>query len=614
MKARAAVITALLATFAASAQARTVTGYLTMRDGTPIKYTAVIPNGNGPFPVVFTYDGYASGVDGGSQPPIVGNVEQLVAHGYVALGANVPGTGCSGGNFTLFTPDWGQDGAQIIEWAARQPWSDGNVGEIGHSFAGFDTWFVAADRPPHLKAIAPESTDGDFYQDAVYPGGIWNYGITDAFFVGQQNNAEAGVQQAIQQGDAECAKNYAVHEAEDNVSNTTITQLPMHPYHDSYWLLRATDTYFSRIDVPVLTDTSWQDAIAGAGLPDHLQALNPNKLWFIGGNGNHDEIDPTENQLFGFLDHYLKHTNDGWQRTPHIQLWEDDQLPDANAGRVRPAWIINFSRWPLTVHPFTIYLRAGNALSTQKSEPGEPPDTYQYPRSSASTLNDGSTKNLDEQEWKLPFDHSGTVDYTSARLPRGLIVAGPGSLDLWVSSDATDTDLQATITEVRPDGQEQYVQRGWLRLSHREINPSQSTPLLPVHYDTSGTSEPVMPGQPVLARLMIFPFSHAFRGGSRIRIIIDAPTTPTGVHLFEFLPNPAVNTIYHDPHHPSLLRLGQLWGIKTGGPRPACDQDMGEPCRGDPFATQPVTHDPMVVPTEPMHPANRRKNLLAVWW
>jgi hypothetical protein len=589
---------ALLSGATAAQASRTQTGYLTMQDGAQIKYTAVIPAGRGPFPVVLNYDGYQSGVTGGAQPVKSGNPSQLIAHGYVALGANVPGTGCSTGNFSMFSPDWGQDGYQIVEWAAKQPWSDGRIGMVGHSFAGFAEYGVAGNRPPNLLAIAPASTDGDFYRDAVYPGGIWNEGISDAFVVGQQNAAENGVQMAIADGDAECARNYALHESEDNVVNSTAYETTQHPYNDAWWKLRAQDRYFPDITVPVLATSSFQDGIAGSNVLDELPAIhNHNQTWYIGGSGNHDEIDPPEAELFRFFDHYLKDVDNGWQQTPHIQLWQDDQLPSPSAIDVQPAWSVTQQNWPLQVQPFGLYLRAGDALSTAPPTTSEAASSYPYPRLSGSTLNDATNKNLDIKAWKLPIDPSGAAVFTSAPLPRDVVVAGPASVDLWVSTTAPDTDLQATITEVLPSGQEMYIQRGWLRLSHRKLDAALSTPLYPYHPDQQQDQLPVTPGQPTFARLLIFPFSQAFRRGARIRLTIDAPTNATGVHVFSFLPDPATNTIIHDPAHESILRLGLLPGVRAGAPLPPCDAEIAEPCRPDPFAAEPVSHDPIVVPT-----------------
>ena len=580
---------------AAAAQATTQTGYLAMPDGSQLKYTAQIPAGPGPFPVVFTFDGYAAGVSGGLASPISGTPAELVAHGYVALGANVPGTGCSTGTFDFFSPDWAQDGADIVEWAAHQPWSDGKLAMIGHSFSGFESYFVAAQHPPNLLAIAPASTDGDFYRDAVFPGAIYNAGLANAFLAGQQADAVSGVLHATQAGDLDCAVNFAAHLPSYVVHSTSVVTL-QHPYDDAFWRLRTPQAYFPKITVPVLATSSWQDGIAGSNLLDELPGFtgNHDRTWYIAGNGNHDEIDPPVSQLFGFLDHYLKGTNNGWQKAPHIQLWQDDQLPSGGKN-VLPEWSVNIPKGPLPVKPFALYLRAGDALSTAPPETPEASDSYRYPELSASTLNLTDTTNLDIAQWKVKFDHAGASAYTTAPFPRGAVFAGSGSVNLWMSSTASDTDLQATITEVLPDGQELYVQRGWLRAEDRAIDPTRSTALMPVYDFQPPDVEPLVPGQPTFVRLQIFPFSVAIRPGARLRLIIDTPSL-TGVHIFTFLPLPATNTIYHDPSHPSELKLGLLPGVKITGPLPPCDQDIGMPCRPDPFAGQNVTHDPIVIP------------------
>jgi hypothetical protein len=594
---------------AAAAQARTRTGYLTMRDGTQLKYTAQIPAGPGRFPVVFTFDGYDAGVTGGSEARVTGRAAQSVAHGYVALGANVPGTGCSTGNFTMFTPDWGVDGAQIVQWAARQPWSNGKVAMVGHSFGGFVTWEVAGQRPPALQAIAAAVTDGDFYRDAVFPGGIWNYGISEAFVAGQQDNAAQGVQAAVSGGDLQCARNYATHEAQDNFFGTTAWMTLQHQYDDPWWQLRAVDRYFPRIEVPVLATSVWQDGIAASGsLLNHLSALNPKTLWFIGGNGHHDEIDPIEAQLYQFFDHYLKRANNGWPATPHIQLRQDDVLPNSSAQRVAPTWRVDIRNWPIPVRPWELYLRPGHALSTQRPSAGESSDSYPYPRAAAGTFSNDSTPNHDIQQWKLPFDRSGAVAFTTAAFPRDAVVAGSGSLDLWLSSTATNTDLQATLTEVLPSGEEMFVQRGWLRASNRALDRSQSTPLLPVHPSRQSDQVTLVPGRPTFMRLAIDPLSVAIREGARLRLIIDAPTGATGVHLFNFLPDPAANTIYHDSRHPSVLRLGLMPGVSARAPLPVCDQDIGMPCRPDAFSDEATTHDPLVIPAPVKRRHHRRRH------
>jgi predicted acyl esterase len=144
-----------------------------------------------------------------------------------------------------------------------------------------------------------------------------------------------------------------------------------------------------------------------------------------------------------------------------------------------------------------------------------------------------------------------------------------------------DADLQATITEVRPDGMEEYVGRGWLRLSQRALDPGRSTSLLPYLTFTRATTAAMPIGQAEPVRLELQQFSHVFRAGSSIRVWIDSPSE-TGEWSFSSPTNQGTIQVLHDPAHPSRLVLGllQQGGISSGFP--ACDTVLSEPCRINP--------------------------------
>jgi uncharacterized protein len=585
----------VVAATAATAQAATTeTGYLPMQDGIELKYTLKLPDGKGPVPVVLTYDGYDSGVTGGSS--VVGGADELNKHGYAALGVNVRGTGCSGGVWEMFPRQWGLDGAAVIEWAARQPWSTGKVAEMGHSFAGFAAWGVAGERPPHLAALDVAVTDGDFYRDAVYPGGIYNVLLSEAFVVGQQNNSQGGAQAAISSGDATCAANYAANEARYAPGSTSV-QTAAHQFHDNFWETNAREQYFGKVTVPVLASNPWQDGIAGSGVFGYELGLvrNDNHLWFVGSNGDHDQFDVTPEILFRFFDHYLKRADNGWQAEPHIRLWQDSSQA-VGARRVRPGSEIDIGDWPLPVQTHELFLRAGNALSDAPPPAARGADSYPYPRLAANALN--TSDNKDQDLWKQPFDTAGAVVFTTAPLTHDVVLAGPASLDVWLASTAIDTDVQATLTELRPDGQEVYLQRGWLRMSARKLDAKRSSDLEPISTGLQQDAQPLVAGTPTFGRLRIFPFSKELRRGSRLRLIIDAPTAPTGVHGFAFYPTAATNSIYHDVAHPSVLRVGVLAGQHAEKPMPGCGHNVSEPCRPDPFGSLPTGTEPVFVGTE----------------
>ena len=192
---------------------------------------------------------------------------------------------------------------------------------------------------------------------------------------------------------------------------------------------------------------------------------------------------------------------------------------------------------------------------------------------------------LGQLTFKAPEAPGGYVAYTTPPLKHDLVVAGPASLDLRPSSTATDTDLQATITEVRPDGQEEYVQRGWLRASHRKLDPRRTTVLRPYQTNTRQRAEPLVPGRPTFMRMEVFPFAQAFRAGSPIRIYIDAPTGHTGFFALISRPRPRSTRCCTDPRHPARLVLGALAGQVAHAPLPACDTLRNQPCRPDPLAS-----------------------------
>ena len=94
-------------------------------------------------------------------------------------------------------------------------------------------------------------------------------------------------------------------------------------------------------------------------------------------------------------------------------------------------------------------------------------------------------------------------------------MVGTGSVDLWVKADAPDVDLQVTLSEVRPDGQEVLVQSGWLRASQRQVAAASATALRPLHTHLERDVRPLPRRAWNEARVEIFPFAHAFRAGSR---------------------------------------------------------------------------------------------------
>ena len=186
--------------------------------------------------------------------------------------------------------------------------------------------------------------------------------------------------------------------------------------------------------------------------------------------------------------------------------------------------------------------------------------------------------------WDDPPPEGTAAAFTSEQLPDDLTTLGSASLDLWLSAAAPDGDLQVTITEVRPDGQEVYVQQGWLRASQRALDDSRSTELLPYQTHVADDVAMLTPGEPVLARVEVFPFGHVFRAGSRLRVWVDAPTFLPQLWAFTPSPIPTPVTVLHDAEHPSRLVLPRVPNDSERiAEQPACGLVIRQPCRPDPL-------------------------------
>ena len=114
------------------------------------------------------------------------------------------------------------------------------------------------------------------------------------------------------------------------------------------------------------------------------------------------------------------------------------------------------------------------------------------------------------------------LSYVTAPLPQNLVVVGAGALHAWIEASTPDVDLQVTVSEVRPDGNETFVQSGWLDASERKLSP-QSTLLEPLLSERKADVRPLPRGRFTEVVVPLYYEGHVYRAGSRIRITISAP-------------------------------------------------------------------------------------------
>src|SRR5262249_44935622 len=201
---------------------------------------------------------------------------------------------------------------------------------------------------------------------------------------------------------------------------------------------------------------------------------------------------------------------------PPVRILFENGAGDAsNPGAPIGRYEIGFSSWPPpNAVPTAWYFQPDQKLASAPpavaDDGGNASTSYVYdPTTKPATDCHGRTSDIGGAHpafaWRaLPLGKARAFD--SQPLPHTIVTAGPGSVNLWLRSTAPDTDLEVTLSELRPDGKELYVQNGWLRASHRALDPT-STVLEPVHPDTSASTEPLPAGQFVSARAALFPFS-----------------------------------------------------------------------------------------------------------
>jgi uncharacterized protein len=610
-------------------------GYLTTRDGTKLAIDVHVPDRPGPFPTLVEYSGYGYADPSGGESSIA-QIANLL--GYAVVDVNMRGTGCSGGAFDFFEPLQGLDGYDVIETVARQPWvAHHRAGMFGISYGGISQLFVARTDPPSLAAITPLSVI-DQTATTLYPGGILNTGFAfswakDRVHDARPASATGGQPWAlkrIQQGDATCKANQALHdEAVDLLSKIR---------ENRFYVPRVANplapiTFVDQIKAPVYLACQFTDEQTGGHCPDlAAHFTGTRRKWFTFTNGTHiDSLDPTTfNGMFDFLELYVA------RRVPHLSpdlkalaptIFEtamgipDVQLPPdpiqdqptyaaalhafeaqppvrilfdngaggSTPGAPLPAFQQSFSRWPIPgTTPRSWYLGANGTLTAGKpADAGNDRFTWDK-RARPPTDFTGNTASGPDGLWTAtpPYNWtdnpSGTaVSYLSEPLSANTTIIGAGAVQAWVRSIVSDVDLQATISEIRPDGMETYVQSGWMRTGARKLDPRRSTLLEPVPSFTRADDAPLPRGRYALVTVPLYYQGHVYRSGSRVRVSISAPGGDQPVWAFGSTdPRGAAPVdVARSPSMPSRLILPEVPGVAVPTGLPPCPGLRGEPCR-----------------------------------
>ena len=632
------------------------------------------PASGGPYPTVMEYSGYdPSKPDGQSGTSPFKIIAQLAGYAYV--GVNVRGSGCSGGAFDLFETLQGLDGYDAVETIAAQPWAGkvATVGisypGIMQMFVG------ATRPPHLAAMAPLSTTDdlirsilapGGIKNDGFALG--W---ITQRVNQNKWPNPQGAnwVVDRIRAGDLQCAFDMQLRQQNRDVLASVAAQEhypaigdPAYPEGGD---IQAPWTFADKINVPTFIAGAWQDEQTGGRWPDvlaHLTSVPPGTLKITATNGAHiSSLDPEVLlHLTEFLDFYVKGTIPkvpaparaaasaiyqgilgiggvqlpqdrftgytdyatalaAYQAEPPVRiLWETGAAPGKPAGTPYPVTETTYASWPppeTTATPW--YFQPGGALTAAtptvadtawNSSDSYTSDPAARPR---KDFDGGNIWATDPTYNWTPLVDGKAVAYITDPLPAPVSILGNSSVDLWVESTAPDTDLQVTLTEVRPDGTERYVQNGWLRANARKLDDANSTELLPRHTGLETDAAPLPAGEFSSVRVELFPVAYTFRAGSQIRISVEAPGGDRPEWTFLTPAGGEVNSIGHSIGRPSRIVLPVVPTVALPAAPAPCPSLRSEPCRTYVALTLPAA-PPLAAPTD-VHAVARRRSALVTW-
>lgn len=500
-----------------------------MRDGAHLAAVVVRPATPGRYPVIVNYIPYGKEAE-----------DWFARRGYVAVFAEQRGTGRSEGVMAdYFDAQSFRDGYDLVEWAAAQPWSTGKVGMWGISFGAINATRVAALRPPHLAAIAVNSSYANFYGDHWFPGGVrsnhpyvW-HGVPNVLYTmlrGPVYDDGAG-------GRALDLATWARH-VRDNGWQGFFPPQWNHPEYDDYWREKDLRSKYADFGVPTLQMANWFDharnldeafqnyqVLKAKGIPQRLVA-GP---WTHGGFGPTQAVDFRVMRLAWF-DRFLKGVATGITEEPPVTLF----VMRENRWRHEADWPIARTR------PTAFYLAPGGGLA------GRPPAattagarfTYRpWVGSAAGPY--GTWFNAEYRDYLvLPdqrADEAESLTFTTEPLGGDVEATGMADITFFATSTADNTDFTIKLSDVLPDGRSELVTRGWLNSSYRESNVN---PRRPAEWRVTRPSA-IVPGKVYRYQVTLQNVAYLFRRGHRIRVTIASSDWPSNWPN----PKPAENEI-----------------------------------------------------------------------
>ena len=459
-----------------------------MRDGVQLLADVHRPDADGRFPALIAASPYPRQIqDLGAPAGFIeaGATDFWVPRGYVHVIANVRGTGGSGGTFGFFDAQERRDMHDLVEWAAAQPWCDGNVGMIGISYFAMTQLEAAVERPPHLKAIFPVAVTADLYEAAMHHGLLSSSFVTPFLsMIGLTSERSdklwrsAFVELVRRVLNTPRAAPQVRHDerrggGHDDARSCSSCRTTRIRGTTCGWTSRsstrrATSGGTSATCCRCSRRSTSRSTSAATGRTCRCicrRRSRRGKPWRtaryvrMGMLGQFGLTWPWESlhiEALAWFDHWLKGRDTGILDGPPIRYF----LPGADEWRTADTWP------PAAARHRELALRADGALADDEGASG---------RREFMVLGAGLNRAKPS-----PIDPPSTLTWTSAPLDQALDVVGDIELRLVASATAIDTAWIVTLQDVAPDGQAEPVTAGWLRASLREVDEAASRPGAPV--------------------------------------------------------------------------------------------------------------------------------------
>jgi uncharacterized protein len=479
---------------------------VTLRDGVTIYVDVMRPAGSEKVPVIVAWSPYGKSTGNapkynaifdmlGMDPSKVSGLMKFegpdpafwCAHGYAVCNPDPRGAFNSEGDILVWSRQEGKDYHDLIEWLAVQDWCSGKVGTSGNSYLAISQWFVAAEQPPHLAAIAPWEGMSDIYRDLVARGGIPDLGFPHMLsrsFVGK------------------------------NLREDLAAEGERHPLVNALWESKIPE--FEKITVPAYVVASYSNSIHTPGTFRGWRHMGSNEKWLrIHNNMEWPDYYEEANlaDLRRFFDHYLKGAQNGWQETPQVRYALMDMEGDDR---------INVAADAFPPSDFTL--------------------TRLYLGGETGVLSSASAAKGNAVSYDGAAEDGAATFHLEVETPTQFV--GYPKLRIWVEADGhDDIDLFVFLQKLNAEGQplEQITvpnngpvmqgitkngasilnykgSNGRLRVSMRHLDESRNTDEIPAH--SFDRVEKLAPGEVVALDIDMFPVGLNLYPGEQLRLIV----------------------------------------------------------------------------------------------